>query len=182
MEIITLVILILIIIWFIVIFNKFIKDKNLIKEAWSGIDVQLKRRHDLIPNLVETVKGYSSHERNLFQQIAETRSKTMSVESLKEKAQGETQLSGMIKSLFAVAEAYPDLKANQNFLDLQKQLSEIEDQIQYARRYYNGVVRNYNIRVESFPSNLVAAIFNYKEADFFEISLATERETPEVKI
>ena len=182
MEFIIIVVLILIITWFVVIFNKFIKDKNLIKEAWSGIDVQLKRRHDLIPNLVETVKGYGSHERNLFQQIAETRSKTMNVDSLKEKAQSETQLSGMIKSLFAVAEAYPDLKANQNFLDLQKQLAEIEDQIQYARRYYNGVVRNYNIRVESFPSNLIAAIFNYKEADFFEISLATERETPEVKI
>lgn len=182
MEIIILVVLVLIVLWFVIIFNKFIRDKNFIKEAWSGIDVQLKRRHDLIPNLVETVKGYSSHEKNLFQQIAETRSKTMNIDSLKEKAKGETQLSGMLKNLFAVAEAYPDLKANQNFLDLQKQLAEIEDQIQYARRYYNGVVRNYNIRVESFPSNLVAAVFNYKEAEFFEISLVTERETPKVKL
>ena len=182
MEFIILIILVLIVIWLIIIFNKFIRDKNLIKEAWSGIDVQLKRRHDLIPNLVETVKGYGSHERNLFQQITETRSKTMNLDSLKERAQGETQLSGMIKGLFAVAEAYPDLKANQNFLDLQKQLAEIEDQIQYARRYYNGVVRDYNIRVQSFPSNIVASVSGYKTADFFEISLATERETPEVKL
>ncbi len=182
MEIVIAIIAVLVIIWFIFIYNKFIRDKNLIKEAWSGIDVQLKRRYDLIPNLVETVKGYSSHEKNLFQNITEARSKTMNTEVLKEKAKGETQLSGMIKSLFAVAEAYPDLKANQNFLDLQKQLSEIEDQIQYARRYYNGVVRDYNIRVKSFPSNLIANIMNYKEAEFFEISLATERETPEVKI
>ncbi len=182
MEIVIIIIAALLIIWFIFIYNKFIRDKNLIKEAWSGIDVQLKRRYDLIPNLVETVKGYSSHEKNLFQNITEARSKTMNTEILKEKAKGETQLSGMIKSLFAVAEAYPDLKANQNFLDLQKQLSEIEDQIQYARRYYNGVVRDYNIRVKSFPSNLIADIMNYKEAEFFEISLATERETPEVKI
>lgn len=182
MEFIILIILVLIVIWLIIIFNKFIRDKNLIKEAWSGIDVQLKRRYDLIPNLVETVKGYGSHERNLFQQITETRSKTMNLDSLKERAQGETQLSGMIKGLFAVAEAYPDLKANQNFLDLQKQLAEIEDQIQYARRYYNGVVRDYNIRVQSFPSNIVASVSGYKTADFFEISLATERETPEVKL
>lgn len=182
MEIVIAVIALLVIIWFVFIYNKFIKDKNLIKEAWSGIDVQLKRRYDLIPNLVETVKGYSSHEKNLFQSIAEARSKTMNTEILKEKAKGETQLSGMIKNLFAVAEAYPDLKANQNFLDLQNQLSEIEDQIQYARRYYNGVVRDYNIRVKSLPSNLIANVMNYEEEEFFEISLATERETPEVKI
>jgi LemA protein len=182
LEIIIIVILVVLLVWLAVIFNKFVRGKNLISEAWSGIDVQLKRRHDLIPNLVEAVKGYSSHERNLFQQIAETRSKTMSLDSLKEKAAGETQLSGMLRSLFAVAEAYPDLKANQNFLDLQKQLAETEDQIQYARRYYNGVVRNYNIRVQSFPSNLVALVFGYKEAEFFEITLSNERETPEVKL
>ena len=172
----------IIIIWIVFTYNLFIRDRNLIKEAWSGIDVQLKRRHNLIPNLVESVKGYSSHERNLFEEITKKRAEASIVESIKDKAPAESDLSGMLKNLFVVAENYPDLKANQNFLDLQKQLVEIEDQLQYARRYYNGSVRNYNIRVESFPSNIIAGIFDFKQDNFFEISLATERATPKVNL
>jgi LemA protein len=170
------------VIWIIFTYNLFIRDKNLIKEAWSGIDVQLKRRHNLIPNLVESVRGYSNYERNLLENITQKRSEAAKIESIKEKAPAESDLSGMLKNLFIVAENYPDLKANKNFLDLQNRLVEIEDQLQYARRYYNGAVRNYNIRVESFPSNIIAGIFDFKQDNFFEISLATERSTPEVKL
>lgn len=171
-----------IIIWIIIIYNLFIRDKNHIKEAWSGIDVQLKRRHNLIPNLVASVRGYSKHERDLFEEITEKRAKSTKIENVKEKAALEADLSGMIKNLFVVVEEYPDLKASQNFLDLQNQLVEIEDQLQYSRRYYNGRVRNYNIRVESFPSNIIAGIFDFKQEEFFEITLATERKTPEVQV
>ena len=171
-----------IIIWIIIIYNLFIRDKNLIKEAWSGIDVQLKRRHNLIPNLVASVRGYSKHERDLFEEITEKRAKSTKIENVKEKAAVEADLSGMIKNLFVVVEEYPDLKASQNFLDLQNQLVEIEDQLQYSRRYYNGRVRNYNIRVESFPSNIIAGTFDFKQEEFFEITLATERKTPEVQV
>jgi len=142
----------------------------------------LKRRHNLIPALVETVKAYSTHERQLFEQITEKRSQSVQIENIREKATTETDISGMLKTLFAVVEDYPDLKANVNFLDLQKQLTEIEDQIQYSRRYYNGTVRNFNIRVESFPGNLIAGIFDFKQEEFFEITLATERKVPEVTL
>jgi len=175
-------VLLIIIIWIIITYNLFIRDKNLIKEAWSGIDVQLKRRHNLIPNLVNSVKGYSQYEKNLLEQITQKRSEAVKVENIKEKAPAESDLSGMLKNLFIAVENYPELKANQNFLDLQNQLVEIENQLQYARRYYNGAVRNYNIRVESFPSNIIAGIFNYQQDAFFEISLAIERKTPEVRI
>jgi LemA protein len=171
-----------IVIWFVISYNLFIRNKNLIKEAWSGIDVQLKRRHNLIPNLVASVQGYSKHEKSLFEDITQKRSEAVKFESIKDKAPAESDLSGMLKSLFAVVENYPDLKANENFLNLQKQLVEIEDQLQYARRYYNGAVRNYNIRVESFPSNVVAGIFNFKQENFFEITMATEKATPSVKL
>jgi len=176
------IVLLIIIIWIIITYNLFIRDKNLIKEAWSGIDVQLKRRHNLIPNLVNSVKGYSQYEKNLLEQITQKRSEAVKVENIKEKAPAESDLSGMLKNLFIAVENYPELKANQNFLDLQNQLVEIENQLQYARRYYNGAVRNYNIRVESFPSNIIAGIFNYQQDAFFEISLAIERKTPEVRI
>ena len=182
MTIILIIAVALLVIWFIFTYNLFIRDKNLIKEAWSGIDVQLKRRHNLIPNLVASVQGYSKHEKTLFEDITQKRSEAVKSESIKDKAPAESDLSGMLKSLFAVVENYPDLKANENFLNLQNQLVEIEDQLQYARRYYNGAVRNYNIRVESFPSNVVAGIFNFKQDNFFEITLATEKATPEVKL
>ena len=170
------------VVWAVVMYNLFIRDRNLIKEAWSGIDVQLKRRHNLVPNLVASVQGYSTHEKTLLEDITKKRSEAVKSESVKEKAQAESDLSGMLKNLFIVEENYPDLKASENFLNLQNQLTEIEDQLQYARRYYNGAVRNYNIRVESFPSNIIAGIFSFKQENFFEITLATERATPQVKI
>lgn len=163
------------------IYNRFIKFRAMMKEASSGMDVQLKRRHDLIPNIVESVKGYAQHEKKLFEEIAAMRAKLVGHPSDKEKGSLENGLSQALKSIFALAEAYPELKANQNFLDLQKNLSEIEEQIQMSRRYYNGTVRNYNIMVESFPSNLIGQIFGFYKADFFEITLATERATPEVR-
>lgn len=174
------VIVTLILTWIVFIYNRFIKGKNMVKEAWSGIDVQLKRRYDLIPNVVDAVKGYSNYEKELLQDITNIRSKTMQLNSPAEKAQPESELSGLLKNLFAVVENYPDLKANQNFLNLQNQLTEVEDQIQYARRYYNGTVRDYNTRVELFPSNLVASLFGFRKQEFFEISQAIERDTPEV--
>ena len=182
MTTIVLIAVIALIVWFILIYNLFVRDKNLIKEAWSGIDVQLKRRHNLIPNLVASVKGYSQHEKSLLENITQKRSEAAKVESIKDKAPAESDLSGMLKNLFVAVENYPELKASENFLTLHNQLVEIEDQLQYARRYYNGAVRNYNIRVESFPSNVVAGIFNFKQDNFFEIILATERTTPEVKL
>ena len=182
MVIIIIVIVAIVILWFLITYNLFIRDRNLIKEAWSGIDIQLKRRYNLIPNLVETVKAYSKYERELFTQITETRNRSAKTEGIKEKSATETDISGMLKNLFAVVENYPDLKANVNYLDLQKQLTDIEDQLQYARRYFNGAVRNYNIRVESFPGNIIAVIFDFKQKEFFEITLSTERKTPEVKL
>jgi LemA protein len=167
--------------WFIGLYNRFIRGKNLMQEAWSGIDVQLKRRHDLIPNLVETAKGYMQYERSVLQEITELRSKSMSATSVGEKGAVENALSRTLRSLFAVAEAYPDLKANQNFLDLQKNLTDTEEQIQLARRYYNGTVRDFNILVEAFPSALVASMFGFKLAEFFEIEAVAEREVPSVK-
>ncbi len=171
----------IILIWGIIVYNLLVRDRNLINEAWSGIDVQLKRRHNLIPNLVASVEGYSKYERKLFEEITQKRAGSSSLTNLKDKATAETNLSGLIKNLFVVVEDYPDLKANANFLDLQHQLVEIEDQLQYARRYYNGAVRNYNIRVESFPVNIIAKLFSFKKEDYFEITLATERKTPEIK-
>ncbi len=163
-------------------YNLFIRDRNLINEAWSGIDVQLKRRYDLIPNIVASVKGYMQFEKNVMEEVTALRTQAVNAASLKEKIDAENKLSGTIKNLFAVAENYPDLKSSQNFLDLVKNLTEVEDQIQLSRRYYNGTVRDYNIRVESFPSNLVAMMFGFKTREFFEIEFATERAVPEVKI
>jgi LemA protein len=178
-----LLIIALLVIAFIILFNRLVRYKNMMKEAWSGIDVQLKRRHDLIPNIVEAVKGYMQHERKLFEDITNIRAKLAgtAATTIKETQEAEKGLSGVLKNIFAVAEAYPDLKANQDFLALQKGLTEIEDQIQLARRYYNGTVRNYNIAVQSFPGNLVANGFNFKEAEFFEIEYVTERQVPDVK-
>ena len=171
-----------IVIWGIITFNRFIRGRNLIREAWSGIDVQLKRRYNLIPALVEAVKGYSGHERKLFEEIAELRSRCVAAGGVREQGEAENRLSRTIKSLFAVAEAYPDLKANRSFLDLQENLSEIEDDIQLARRYYNGTVRNFNIRIESFPGMLVAGMCGFTQAGFFEIEYASERQAPGVKL
>ena len=177
---ITSIIIAFILIWLVYIYNRFIKQKNIVKEAWSGIDVQLKRRYDLIPNLVDTVKGYSGYEKELMQDITELRAKSMQLNSPGEKVKPESDLSGRLKTLLAVAENYPDLKASSSFLNLQQQLTEVEDQIQYARRYYNGAVRDYNTLIQSFPANILASAFGLRQEEFFEITLATERETPQV--
>ena len=179
--IIVLATLLLLGIWLAVGYNALVRGRNLIRESWSGIDVQLKRRHDLIPNLVESVKAYSSHEQKLFAEISQNRAKSIQTEGVAAKGEYENIISGQIKSLIAIAEAYPDLKAQSGFLELQRSLSEIEDQIQYARRYYNSVVRDNNIRVESFPSMIYARAFGFKRADYFEIEFATQREVVNTK-
>jgi LemA protein len=164
------------------IYNRLVRLRNMVKEGWSGIDVQLKRRATLIPSLVETVKGYMGHERNLLSEIADLRSRSLRTQKVGEKGEIETALSKSLGSLMAVAEGYPDLKASQNFLELQKELTDIEDQIQMARRYYNGTVRDLNIAVESFPSNMVAKLFTFVQAEFFAIDDANDRQAPQIRI
>ena len=174
-----LVLLGLIALWAVFTYNRFIKLINMVKEAWSGIDVQLKRRFNLIPNLVETVKGYAKHEVSALESVTQMRASSQNVN---EREAEEGMVSRALANLFAVAEAYPDLKASRNFLDLQNNLDEIEDHIQMARRYYNGAVRDLNVLVESFPSNLIAALFNFRIAEFFEIELARHRDVPKVEL
>ncbi|MBU0546820.1 LemA family protein, partial [Patescibacteria group bacterium] len=169
------------IIWVVAIFNGFISLRNRAKEAWADIDVQLKRRYNLIPNLVETVKGYMQHESGVFEKVSEARSRAMGAQNPKEKLEAENALSSTLKTLFAVSENYPELKASMNFLELQKELRDTEDKIQAARRFYNGNVRDLNIKIESFPNSLIANLFNFKKMEMFEVSVATERETPQVK-
>lgn len=178
---ITLVVIAAVVLWLIFTYNRFIKHKNQVREAWSGIDVQLKRRANLIPNLVETVKGYGRHEREALREVTALRTGSDPGQSVHERAEQESRVSQAVRNLLAVAESYPDLKASQNYLDLQGNLGEIEEQIQLARRYYNGAVRNWNTLVESFPSNLVANFFRFRIAEFFEIELATDRAVPEVR-
>lgn len=187
MALITIIILVLlgvIILWVIVTYNGLIKMRNRVAEAWSDIDVQLKRRHDLIPNLIETVKGYAAHEKQVFENVTAARAQALSAQEkgdVKGAAQAENMLSGALKTLFAVAENYPNLKANENFLELQRDLRDTEDKIQASRRFYNGNVRDFNIKQETFPSNLIAATFAFKKAEFFEIGEEAERKTPQVK-
>lgn len=150
-------------------YNSLITLVNRTKEAWSDIDVQLKRRYDLIPNLVETVKGYATHEQQVFEQVTKARSEAMQAEGAHEQAEAENMLSGALKSLFAVAEAYPDLKANENFLELQRELTDTENKIQAARRFYNTNVRDLSIALQQFPSNMVGNLFGFKEREFFEL-------------
>ncbi|MFH1036533.1 MAG: LemA family protein [Patescibacteria group bacterium] len=163
------IVLVAIVLWVILAFNSLVALKNRAKEAWSDIDVQLKRRYDLIPNLVETVKGYAAHEKELFEKVTEARSKAMGATGFKEKEAAENALSGTLKTLFAVSENYPQLRASENFLELQRELSDTENKIQAARRFYNGNVRDLNIKIESFPSNLIASAFNFAKMDLFEI-------------
>jgi LemA protein len=155
--------------WFALSYNGFISLVNRTKEAWSDIEVQMKRRYDLIPNLVNTVKGYASHESATFEKITQARSQAMQAGTVAEHAQAENMLTGALKSLFAVSEAYPDLKANTNFLELQRELSDTENKIQAARRFYNGNVRDLNTKIESFPSNFIANIFKFTAREFFEL-------------
>ena len=162
-------IVVVIALWLIAVYNILIKLKNRTDEAWSDIDVQLKRRYDLIPNLISAVKGYAQHEKELFEKVTQARTAAMGAQGPADKSQAENMLAGALKSLFAVAENYPDLKANENFLELQKELSDTENKIQASRRFYNGNVRDFNIKIEIFPNNLVAGMLNFTKRDFFEI-------------
>lgn len=173
--------LVIVIIWVAVSYNGLVALRNRVKEAWSDIDVQLKRRYDLIPNLVEIVKGYATHERELFEKVTEARSNAMQAQGIKEKGDAENALSGTLKSLFAVSENYPQLRASENFLELQRELTDTEDKIQASRRFYNGNARDINIQIESFPSNIIANLFNFKVVDFFQIEKAEEKEPVAVK-
>ena len=166
--------------WAISTYNSFVRLKNLTDEGWSGIDVQLKRRYDLIPNLVAVVKQYSIHEKTVLEKVTEMRAAAMSAKTIDQKADAERGLTGALKTLFAVAENYPNLKANENFLHLQQQLSTLETEIQLARRYYNGAARNYNSSIQSFPGNMIAGMFQFTKASYFELN-SDERETPSVK-
>lgn len=168
--------------WGVSIYNGLVKRRNLAEEGWSGIDVQLKRRADLVPNLVETVKGYATHERELLENVTELRNQARAAPAgdVAARSQIEGMLSGALGRLLAIVENYPDLKANQNFLALQESLQTVEHEIQMARRYYNGATRDLNVMVESFPSNLVAGWFGFGKKPFFEIEDAAAREAPKV--
>ncbi|MNU18700.1 LemA family protein [compost metagenome] len=163
------------------IYNRLVKLRNLVKEAWSSIDVMLKKRHDLIPNLVETVKGYATHERETLENVTKARNLAVGAGSVEAKEAAEKNLNQAMVNLFAVAEQYPDLKANANFQQLQAELSSIENDIEKSRRYYNGTVRENNTLVESFPSNIVANMYKFEKSKFFELENIAEREVPNVK-
>lgn len=171
----------LVIIWFVTAYNRFMALINHAKEAWADIDVQLKRRYDLIPNLVNTVKGYATHESTAFENVTKARALAMGASSLEKKGEAENQLSGALKSIFAISEAYPELKANQNFLALQNELSDTENKIQAARRFYNGNVMDLNTRVDSFPANLIATMFHLSKMELFQLEDAAAKNPVEVK-
>jgi LemA protein len=177
MMIIILIVLVLVALWLVMAYNGLIRTRTQAQEAWSDIDVQLKRRYDLIPNLMETVKGYAAHEKTVFEDVTKARSQAMQATGTA-KAGAENQLSGALKSLFAVAENYPDLKANQNFLDLQNQLTDTEDKIQAARRFYNGMVRDLNTKIQVFPTNMFANQFGFQKMDFFGNDLTDAEKQP----
>jgi LemA protein len=184
-TIIALIIIVLIVLWFVLAYNGLITLTNRAKEAWADIAVQLKRRYDLIPNLVETVKGYAAHESSAFENVTKARAAAMGASSNATpgaQAQAENQLSGALKTLFAVSEAYPDLKANQNFLQLQQELGDTEDKIQSSRRFYNMTVMALNTKVQMFPSTLVASLFGFKQMDLFELTAADAAAAEPVKV
>ena len=166
----------------IIIFNSLVRTRQMANEAWSGIDVQLKRRSELVPNLVETVKGYAGHERSVLEDVTRLRGAARAVpdNDVASRAQAETALSVALGKLVALAENYPDLKASANFLELQQQLSQLENELQMARRYYNGTVRNQNVLVQSFPSNLIAGLFGFEQRQYFEVADEADRATSAV--
>jgi LemA protein len=175
-------VIVVVLLWLMFSYNRFITFINRAKEAWADIDVQLKRRYDLIPNLVNTVKGYATHESTAFEKVTQARAAAMGAGSLADKATAENNLAGALKSVFAIAEAYPDLKANQNFLALQNELSDTENKIQAARRFYNGNVRDLNTSLEVFPGNIIAGAFHFSKMEFFNLEGSeTEREPVQVK-
>ncbi len=178
LTLIIIIVLVVLIIGLIVIYNGLIASRVRVDEAWSDINVQLKRRYDLIPNLMETVKGYAKHEKSVFEEVTAARAAAINATGIAQKAEAENMLSDTLKSLFAVSEAYPDLKANQNFQQLQGELVDTEDKIQAARRFYNGNVRDYNIKLQVFPTNLMAGMLGFTHRDFFEVENQAEIEKP----
>jgi LemA protein len=179
--IVVLVILFIVIIWVVGIYNGLIRLRNQVKNAWSQIDVQLKRRHDLIPNLIETARGYMKHERETLDSITRARSQAVQASGVANQAKAEGELSGALSRFMLVVENYPDLKANQNFLALQEELTSTENKVGFARQSYNDQVQAFNIKIESVPSNIIAGMFNFKQAEFFEIEAPAEREVPKVQ-
>ncbi len=175
------IILGVIVLWLIFSFNRFVRLVNRVKEAWADIEVQLKRRYDLIPNLVETVKGYASHEKGVFEKVTEARAKALGAKSVGEKEKADNQVSAALKSIFAVAEAYPQLRAVESFVNLQSELTDTENKIQAARRFYNGNVLSLNTKIEMFPANIVAAIFHFKKSEFFQLDNDQAKEPVAVK-
>jgi LemA protein len=162
-------------------YNGLVRLRNQLENAWAQIDVQLKRRHDLIPNLVETVKGYAAHERGTFEKVTQARNIAVSAKSVGERAEAENVLTGALKSLFAVAEAYPELKANQEFMRLQEELASTENKVAFSRQFYNDSVMTYNTHIEVFPTNFIATMFNFGRREFFEVKAEDERTAPQVK-
>jgi LemA protein len=174
-------VVVIIALWLVGVYNGLIRLRNQLENAWAQIDVQLKRRCDLIPNLVETVKGYAKHESGTFERVTQARNMAMSAKSVGERAEAENVLTGALKSLFAVAEAYPELKANQNFLSLQEELTSTENKIAFSRQFYNDTVMTFNTRIEVFPVNMVAGMFNFLRREFFEVKDEAQRQAPKVQ-
>jgi LemA protein len=172
---------VLVLLYGVSVYNRLVKLATMVEEAWSGINVQLKKRHDLIPNMVETVKGYATHEKETFERVTQARASAMQASDVKSQEAAENSLNNALIRLLAVAEKYPELKANQNFLQLQDQLSVIESDIEKSRRYYNGTVREKNIVIDSFPSNIIAGMFNFTKSLFFELENEAEKEVPQVQ-
>ena len=171
---------VILIMWFFGTYNGLVRLKNIVKNAWAQIDVQLKRRYDLIPNLVNTVKGYAKHEKELFENVTKARANAIAAGSVGQQAQAENMLTGALRSIFAVAENYPELKANQNFLSLQEELSATENKISFARQHYNESVRAFNTRIQMVPNNIVAGMANFKQEEMFELEDQAQREAPKV--
>ena len=174
-------IILIVTLWFVVTYNGLVRLRNAVKNAWSQIDVQLKRRYDLIPNIVETVKGYAGHEKTTLENVIKARQAGIAAATVKDQAAAENMITGALRQLFALSEVYPNLKANENFLALQEELSSTENKISFSRQYYNDTVQTFNTRQEMFPANLVASMLGFQPAEFFEIELAAEREAPKVK-
>ena len=177
---IALVVIAVLMIVVVVLYNGLVRGKNAADDAWSGVNVQLKRRHDLLPNLVAIVRQYAAHERSLFDEVSEARSRSLAAGSVSDQAKAENALSGSLRSLLAISEAYPELKANTNFLKLQEELATLEDEMQMARRYYNGTAREQNDRVRQFPGNLLASTFGFGAIAYFELDSPDERNVPSV--
>ena len=175
-------VLALIVLWVVLSYNGFVSLRNRAKEAWSDIEVQMKRRYDLIPNLIETVKGYAAHESQTLQSVTEARTAAMGAQTVEQHAAAENMLTGALKSLFAVSESYPDLKANTNFLELQRELSDTENKIMASRRFYNSTVQSLNTAVEQFPGNIIASPFGFKQMDLFELTEAESAAREPVKV